>query len=216
MYIIVMGVGGIGQNLVHLATKNRHNVVIVDKNQSRCKEVASKNDVITIVGDATAKSILEEAGSDRADALIATTKDDATNLMCVLVAKELGIETVVSVVNDQDHAEMFKRAGVNVQENPDLAVAQQLYWSMRRPGIKDVIQIGNGKAEIFEVTVTNHSPAVGKNLSNLSLEGEGLVVAIHRGKKIIVPTGRSKILSNDKLTVFAQSKYVEKMVSLFT
>lgn len=216
MYIIVIGVGGIGRNLVFLATQNRHNVVIVDKNQVRCKEIASKFDVITIVGDATAKSILEEAGSDRADALIATTKDDATNLMAVLVAKELGIDTVVSVVNDQDHAEMFKRAGVNVQENPDLAVAQQLYWSMQRPGIKDVIHIGNGKAEIFETTVTNISPAVGKTLSDLSLEGEGLVVAIQRGKKIIVPTGKSKVLAGDKLTVFAHSKFVERMVSLFT
>ncbi|MDY6965157.1 MAG: TrkA family potassium uptake protein [Halobacteriota archaeon] len=216
MYIIVVGLGGIGRNLVYLATEERHNVVIIDKDAERCRDIAGKYDVITFVGDATTKSLLEEAGADRADSLITTTSDDATNLMTVLVAKDLGIKNIVSVVNDQDHADMFKRAGVNIQENPDLAVAQQLFWAMERPkNIKDVIRIGDGKAEIFEVAVTNISPVAGKSLSQLSLQGEGLVVAIDRGDKILVPKGDTRILPGDKITIFAQSKYVEKMVSMF-
>lgn len=136
--------------------------------------------------------------------------------MTVLVASDLGVKNIVSVVNDQDHTDMFKRAGVNVQENPDLAVAQQLYWAMQRPrNIKDVIRIGDGKAEIFEVAVTNMSAVVGKELSQLSLQGEGLVVAIERGDKIIVPRGDTKILAGDKVTIFAQSRFVNKMVSMF-
>lgn len=136
--------------------------------------------------------------------------------MTVLVASDLGVKNIVSVVNDQDHTDMFKRAGVNVQENPDLAVAQQLYWAMQRPrNIKDVIRIGDGKAEIFEVAVTNMSAVVGKELSQLSLQGEGLVVAIERGDKIIVPKGDTKILAGDKVTIFAQSRFVNKMVSMF-
>ncbi|MDY6865478.1 MAG: NAD-binding protein [Halobacteriota archaeon] len=216
IYIIIVGLGGIGRNLVYLATQNRHNVVVIDKDPDRCRDIAGKYDVITLVGDATTRSVLEEAGIDRADSLITTTSDDAANLMTVLVASDLGVKNIVSVVNDQDHTDMFKRAGVSVQENPDLAVAQHLYWAMQRPrNIKDVIRIGDGKAEIFEVAVTNMSAVVGKELSQLSLQGEGLVVAIERGDKIIVPKGDTKILAGDKVTIFAQSRFVNKMVSMF-
>jgi len=214
VYLIIVGLGGIGRNLVDIATKDKNDVVIVDEDEKRCKEIATKYDVLTIVGDATQKSTLEEANAQRADALIATTSDDADNLMMALTAKELGTKNTVAVVNQEEHVEMFKKAAISMLEKPDMTVARHLYLSAKRPKIKDFITVGGGKAEIFEVIVSEKSRAAGKELSQLSIRG-GIVVAIERNGDIILPKGDTLVKAGDHVTVFAMGKDVEIISSLF-
>jgi trk system potassium uptake protein TrkA len=214
VYLIIVGLGGIGKNLVNIATKDKNDVVVIDEDEKRCKEIAAQYDVLTIVGDATQKSILEEANAQRANVLIATTSDDADNLMMALTAKELGTKNTIAIVNQEEHAEMFKNANVSMLENPDMTVARHLYLSAKRPRIKDFITIGRGKAEIFEVVVTENSRAAGKELSQLNIK-KGVVVAIERNSDIILPTGDAILEAGDLVTVFVKTKEVEKISSLF-
>ena len=214
MYLIIVGLGGIGKNLVDIATKDKNDVVVIDEDEKRSKEIATKYDVLMIVGDATQKSTLEEANAQRADALIATTSDDADNLMMSLTAKELGTKNTVAVVNQEEHVEMFKNADIFMLENPDMTVARHLYLSAKRPRIKDFLTVGGGKAEVFEIVVSEESRAAGKELSKLNIK-EGIVVAIERNGDIILPKGDSVIEPHDLVTVFAKAKEVEKISSLF-
>ncbi len=214
MYLIIVGLGGIGRNLVDIATEDKNDVVVIDEDEKRCREIAAKYDVLTIVGDATEKSTLEEANAHRANALIATTSDDAANLMMSLTAKGLGTKKTVAVVNQEEHVEMFKKADIFLFDNPDMTVARHLYLSVKRPKIKDFLTVGGGKAEIFEVIVSNRSHAVGKELSKLRIK-EGIVVAIERNSDIILPKGNTVIEADDLITVFAKEKDVEKISSLF-
>lgn len=215
MYLIIVGLGGIGRNLVRIATEDKNDVVVIDENEKRCKEIAAQYDVLTIVGDATQRSTLEEANAQRANALIATTSDDADNLMMALTAKELGTKNTVAVVNQEEHVEMFKKADVFMLENPDMTVARHLYLSAKRPKIKDFITIGRGKAEIFEVVVAENSRAAGKELSQLNIK-KGIVVAIERNSDIILPTGDTVIEAGDLVTIFAKTKEVDAISSIFT
>jgi trk system potassium uptake protein TrkA len=214
VYLIIVGLGGIGRNLVDIATKDKNDVVVIDEDEKRCKEIAEKYDVLTIVGDATERSTLEEAEASRANALIATTSDDAANLMMALTAKELGTKKTVAVVNQEEHVDMFKRADIFLFENPDMTVARHLYLSAKRPKIKDFLTVGGGKAEIFEVIVSDKSRAVGKPLSKLRIK-EGIVVAIERNGDIILPKGDTVIQVQDHITTFAKAKDVEKISALF-
>lgn len=214
MYLIIVGLGGIGRNLVDIATKDKNDVVVVDEDEKRCKEIASKYDVLTIVGDATQKSTLEEANAQRANVLIATTSDDADNLLMALTAKELGTKNIVAVVNEEEHVEMFKKADISMIEKPDMTVARHLYLQAKRPRVKDFISVGGGKAEIFEVIVSGGSRAVGKELSQLNIRG-GIVVAVERNGDMILPKGDTVFKAGDLVTVFAISKDVEMISALF-
>ncbi|MBN1455085.1 MAG: TrkA family potassium uptake protein [Methanomicrobia archaeon] len=215
MYLIIVGLGGIGKNLVNIATRDKNDVVVIDENEKRCKEIAEQYDVLTIVGDATQKSTLEEANAQRADALIATTSDDADNLMMTLTAKELGTKNTVAIVNQEEHVDMFKKADIAMLENPDMTVARHLYISAKRPRIKDFITIGRGKADIFEVVVSENSRAVGKELSDLNMKG-GTVVAIERNDELILPSGDIPLQAGDHVTVFAKAKEADKINALFS
>jgi trk system potassium uptake protein TrkA len=200
---------------VNIAAKDKNDVVVIDENEKRCKEIAEQYDVLTIVGDATQKTILEEANAQRANALIATTSDDADNLMMALTAKELGTKNTIAIVNQEEHVEMFKNADVSMLENPDMTVARHLYLSARRPRVKDFITIGKGKAEIFELIVSDNSRAAGKKLSQLNIK-KGIVVAIERNTDIIMPTGDAVIKAGDLVTVFTKTKEVDVISSIFT
>ena len=215
MYLVIVGLGGIGRNLVNIATKEKNDVVVIDKDEKRCKEIVSKYAVLTVVGDATQKSILEAANAQRADALIATTSDDAVNLMAALTAKELGTKNTLAVANREEHVEMFRKAGITLLERPDMTVAHHLYLSAKRPKIKDFISISDGKAEVFEVVISQNSRAVGKELSQLNIRG-GIAVAIERNGDIILPKGDTVIKVGDLVTIFAISKDVEMISSLFS
>lgn len=200
---------------MRIATEDKNDVVVIDEDEKRCREIAEKYDVLTIVGDATQKSSLEEANAQRANALIATTSDDADNLMMALTAKELGTKNAIAIVNQEEHVEMFKNANVFMLENPDMTVARHLYLSAKRPRIKDFITIGRGKAEIFEVVIPENSRAAGKELSQLNIK-KGIVVAIERNSDIIMPTGDAVIEAGDLVTVFAKTKEVDAISSIFT
>jgi trk system potassium uptake protein TrkA len=217
MYIIVVGAGRVGESLVKIATERKHNIAVVDKDESRCSEIAEKYDVMAIYGDSTIKSILEDAGARRADALAATTNDDAVNLLTVLVGRELKIPSLVSLVSQPEHALMFRRIGVNVMENPASAVAEYLYRILQRPSIRDFMSIGGGEAEIFEIVVTDKAFVVGKTLDSLKLaQKDALIVAITRDDGLIIPRGDTTIKEGDRVTVFVLAKKIEETTRLFT
>lgn len=217
MYIIVVGAGRVGESLIKITTERGHNVAVVDKDEDKCNIVVEKYDIIAICGDSTIKSILMDAGAHRADALVTTTKDDAVNLLTILVGKELGIKSLVSLVSQPEHALMFRRIGANVMENPASAVAEYLYRALQSPSIRDFMSIGGGEAEIFEIFVTDRAPVVGKTLDGLKLpHKDALIVAITRNDEIVIPRGDIAIREGDTVTIFALARRIEEITKLFT
>ena len=100
MYIVIVGAGGIGQKLTEVALKDgNHNVIVIDKNEEKCEEIARKYDAIAINADATQEETLEESEVKKADVLVTTTRDDAVNLMVISLAKNIGVKHLVSLVN---------------------------------------------------------------------------------------------------------------------
>ncbi|MCK4736133.1 MAG: hypothetical protein KAT65_27005, partial [Methanophagales archaeon] len=89
-----------------------------------------------------------------------------------------------------------------------------LYFSVKRPKIKDFLTVSGGKAEIFEVVVTDRSRTVGKKLSKLRIK-QGIVVAIERNGEIILPMGDTIFELHDLVTIFAKTQYVDRISQLF-
>ncbi|WP_148417045.1 TrkA family potassium uptake protein, partial [Haloferax sp. KTX1] len=108
MYIITVGAGDIGTPLIEIATGTGNEVVVIERDAARADEVASEFDCMVLNADATVKETLEDAGADRADAIITTTDQDATNVMVSLLAQELDIPAIVSVVHNPEHMNLFK------------------------------------------------------------------------------------------------------------
>ena len=219
MYMIIVGAGSIGASLIDIAVKEKNNVVVIDANVDRAREISNKYDITVLNGDATSAETLREAGSDRADALIATTSDDAVNLMVVSIAEGLDVPSIVSVVNDKEHAEFFRKLGANVMENPEEVVANHLYNAVKRPKVKDFTILSQGD-QIFRLTVNEGSPLVGKTLADSSKRGvipnTILVLAIEREATRAIPNGKTTIDTGDVLTVFSLERASDELIEKLT
>jgi trk system potassium uptake protein TrkA len=216
LYIIVVGLGGIGQNLARIAVSEKHNVVVIDVDHERCKDIAAKFDLISIPGDATSASILEEAGIGEADSVICTTGSDAVNLMVMMQAQERGVKHLTTIVNEPEHIDIFKRIGITIQKNPDAVVAEDIYNTMLRPTINDFVSLAGGKAEILEIIIKDKSHAAGKAIKDLGLPANVLVIAIERGEDVIIPEGSTVITEGDSVYVFVRRNLVDRIFHLFS
>lgn len=220
MYIVIVGAGDIGTPLIEIATAGGNEVVVIERNNERAERASRQYDCLVINDDATSKETLRDAGADRADALISTTDADATNIMVCLLAQELEVPSVVSVVHNPEHMGLFRQIGVNTMENPQRLIAEHLYRAVKRPSIVDFMRIGE-QAEVFEITVKENGPIAGKTLQEANENGlvgsDTLVVAIERNGEgePITPRGNTRIEAGDMLTVYSAKGATPNVTDVF-
>ncbi|WP_340098938.1 TrkA family potassium uptake protein [Salinibaculum salinum] len=220
MYIVIVGAGDIGTPLIDIATAGGNEVVVIERDENRAERASRQYDCLVIHDDATSKETLEDAGVDRADAVISTTDQDATNIMVCLLAQELDVPDIVSVVHNPEHMSVFRQIGVNTMQNPQHLIAEYLYRAVKRPSIVDFMRIGE-QAEVFEITVKENAPIKGKTLQEANKEGligsETLIVAIERNGKgePITPRGNTRIEAGDLLTVYSGEGATPEVTDIF-
>ncbi|GAD52383.1 LOW QUALITY PROTEIN: Trk system potassium uptake protein TrkA [Halarchaeum acidiphilum MH1-52-1] len=219
MYIIVVGAGTIGSQVIELVTREQNEVVVIEENPERANAVSRDYDCLVVNADATEKETLEQASADGADAIIATTEEDAVNIMVLLLARDIGIPSLVSVVQNPDHMNLFRQLGANVLENPQRLIAEYLVRAVQRPSIKDFMSLGGG-AEVFEITVTDEAQWPERRLSEAGEAGllpDGvLVIAIERDGNIVTPRGDTEIRAGDLATVFSRDGVTDPVMRQFT
>jgi len=219
MYMIIVGAGSIGASLIDLSVKEKNNVVVIESDPERGREISSKYDVTVLTGNATSAETLREAGSERADSLIVTTSDDAVNLMVVSIAADLGIQSIVSIVNDEDHADFFRKLGANVMENPEDVVAHHLYNAVKRPNVQDFAMLPQD-AQIFRLQVAAESPLIGRSVSD-AVKREILpvsmrILAIARGGEQSIPSDDTVVEESDVLTFFSLQPVGDEIIERLT
>jgi trk system potassium uptake protein TrkA len=220
MYIVIVGAGDIGRPLIETATRGGNEVVVIENHEERADFAASEFDAMVLHDDATVKDTLEDAGIQQADALVSTTDQDATNVMVCLLARELEVPRIVSVVHNPEHMALFERIGVNVMQNPQRLIAESLYRAVKRPSIVDYMRIGE-EAEVFEIEVGAEAPITNKTLQEANEAGlfgtEVLVVAIERDDSAepITPRGGTVIQHGDRVTVYSAHGATPDVTDIF-
>lgn len=218
MYVIIVGAGLIGENLIDIAVKDNNEVVVIEKNEEIAKKIDSNFDCLVINSDATSRDALEEAGIERADALITTTEKDTVNLLVALYAGEYDLKHIVSVAHDPKDKELFQKIGVSTVENPENLIAQNLYDSIKRPAVIDFMKLG-GEAEIFEIIVDEESSVPNKTLKEAADDGiipeDIIIVAISRGEDIMIPKGNTELKSGDLVTLMSLKEVDNDITNIF-
>lgn len=216
MRVIIIGLGGIGQNLARIAVSQKHNVVVIDNNSKKCSDIVTKYDLISVNGDATSATILDEAGITEADVIISTTSSDAVNLMVMLQARDKGVKNLRTIVNEPEHAEIFLKEGITIHKNPDAIVAEDIYNNLLRPGINDSVTLGAGKAEIVDIIIKEGTKAAGKAIKDIGLPSNVLIIAIERGDEVIIPDNNTVILPGDSIFVFIRKNLADRVFNMFS
>lgn len=205
MKLIVVGAGPVGNALAELACKSHDDVVVIEGNEERAEDCARRYDVKVLHLNIAAPEVLEEAGLDSADALVACTTDDAANLMAVLIGQEAGISTLLSTVNHRGHAKMFEKLGVHILLDPELLVARHLFDVIRLPDAK-AIQTMNDGVQFLQLRIAAQAPIIGYSPAQAHEEKlipENMrIVAVRRtDKETDFPEEFEALRADDELTL---------------
>lgn len=207
MYIIVVGCGNIGYYVTELLLAENNDVIVVEKDPEKSKRVANDLDVLTITGNGIEPSVLQKAGIDRADVLIALTEADETNLVIGLIAKELKVKTVaVSLSKVFYHEQIIKKLGIDIVIHPEAAAAGFITQMVTHPDILSLSFFSKGDAEIVEITLDEKSKYVGKTIKffNNKILGETRTIGLYRSGKFMFAEDDIVLLNKDKLLVVSK------------
>ena len=123
--------------------------------------------------------------------------------MACWLAKRYNVRTLVSIVNQKEHSELFKEVGVRISENPDEIVARSLYVWSENPNTQLLASIAGGS--IFEIKVSEGAQGVNKTVREVSDVKDMLYIAIQRNGKLIIPSGNVTFQPDDVITVFTKT-----------
>ncbi|GAB4525868.1 MAG: hypothetical protein Tsb0014_05560 [Pleurocapsa sp.] len=127
MYLIIVGAGAVTKQLIAIAREQGYRVSVIEKQEKHARDIMQEFDVRVFHADIAQGKILEEADVKNANTIIATTKDDAVNLMAMMLGKHYQVENLITMLQDKEHRTMFEKLGVQVLSNPEMLIAQKLF-----------------------------------------------------------------------------------------
>ena len=203
--VVVVGGGNIGLNLARELSEARQGIStkVIEIDREHARRVAQALPAVTVIqGDALDNDILEEANVATAEAVVAVSNDDETNILASLLAKRSGVGRAVTLINKPSYGPLITTLGIDVVVSPRAITVSTILQHVRRGRIRSVHSLGDGFAEVIEAEALETSPLVGTQLNEIELPVGVIVGAIVRGGEggqVIIPRGSTVIEGNDRV-----------------
>jgi trk system potassium uptake protein TrkA len=224
MRVIVCGAGQVGSTIArHLATEGIH-VTVIDSSPEQARRIDESYDVRGIVGHASHPEVLEEAGAQDADMLIAVTRSDEVNMVACQVAYSLfNVGRRIARIRHSGYLDQSWRGlyakdqlPIDVIISPELEVARGIERRLKTPGAFDTVPLAEGRVQLLGIHCnTGKCSLLGHRLSELKtlLAGPGLaVIAIVRDGHAFIPGGQEQIERGDDVYVVTDTKRVDQIM----
>jgi trk system potassium uptake protein len=207
MRVIIMGCGRVGSELASQLLEGDHDVVVIDKDAEAFFRYPPGGGAKTVVGLGFDRDVLEEAGIKEADAFVAVSSGDNSNIVSARVALELyHVPRVIARIYDPRRAEIYERLNIPTVATTKWGVKQiQLMLLHDRQEIREAI--GGGDLLRMRVPVPHH--LVGTKANALNLDGQILIAGVSRGGGGFIPTNESTLQDGDYLVVMLTKDGVE-------
>jgi len=215
--IVIIGGGNVGLGVARAleARSDRVRAKIIEKNRA-CAERAADALERTIVlnGDGMSAELLEEANVERADAILAVTDDDKTNLLVAVRAKQAGCKMAISLVNDPTLVPLMAPLDIDAYINPRATTVSSILRHIRHGKVRGVYSIGDAEAEVIEAVVLSTSPIAGRLVRDIEFPEGVLLGAVQKGDKVVKPSGDMKIDDGDVIALFVLAADVPEVERL--
>jgi trk system potassium uptake protein TrkA len=165
-------------------------------------------------GDGLDAALLAEAGISRADAMLAVTDDDKTNMLSCVRAKAEGCPYVIALINDPTLVPLMTHLGIDAYINPRATTVSSILRHIRHGRVRAVYSIGDAEAEVIEAEVLSTSPLAGKKVSEIDFPEGVLIGMLRKEGKVIRPLGSTRIDEGDVVALFALAEDVPRVEQL--
>jgi trk system potassium uptake protein TrkA len=217
MRIVIVGAGAVGSYLAERLSAQGQDVVVIEDDEERAAELQERVDALVISGNGASPAILEKAGVEHADLLIAVSNSDGANVLACHVGAELGVRRTVARVEDPDMREALAGLEVDFVIDPGEVASHELLALVRQSGVSELVEFGEGRLALVGATVAHGAPIVGRPLGQLrriQWGWEWVVAAIVRHGETIVAHGDDIIEAGDHVLLMVAADDVDKSTDL--
>ncbi len=195
-----------GSQLADRLSKENHDVTVIESDKERMIALQDELDILVVRGNGASPRVLEEAGIDHCDLMMALTNIDEINIVACLTACRHEVPFKIARVSNVDYSRLDNwlgdyNLGVDLLVNPEFECALQIRNLLGAPGSSDVAEFGGGQALLIGLEVQENASGAADTLAELNLKMERndfLVGAVTRDGRTVAPTGQTRLEPGDQ------------------
>lgn len=217
--VVIVGGGNIGMSLIREIQETQPNVSlkVIEKNQARAKYLSEElENVIILNGSGLDREILQEVHIERAEAMVAITDDDETNILGSMLAQNHGCKRTITLVNKSTYNMLLSTLGLGAVVSPRAITVSTIMQHVRRGRIKAVHNIGDGAIEAIEAEASENCSVINTPIHSLNLPADTIIGAIIHNEDIVFPCPDTIIKPGDRVIFVASREQARKVEKLFS
>ena len=226
MNIIICGAGMVGFSISKQLQAQGHSVTVIDQSSEDIKKINETQDVKGIVGRATLPSVLENAGAQDADMIIAVTKNDETNMIVCQIASSLfNISKKIARIRSQEFLEgkwskLYSKSNIPIDViiSPEREVAKSLHRKLEAPGALDNVPFVKDKVKLLEILIENKCPVANiplKDLTKKYPEFKAYIFGAERKESFVFFKKNDQMKVGDKVYLVVSTDQINNLLSVF-
>jgi len=216
VYVIIVGAGKVGWNLARELIEKDNEVTLIEGDRGRYLVVEEELEHAAQYGDGTELWVLERAGIQRADLVIAVTGDDEDNMLVCQVAKEKYLcDRTIARVNNPRNLQHFKLLGIQPVVSATDLILRLIEHEVPRYGLVHLLALEEERLEIIELEVSEDSAAAGKSVAQVQLPDGSLIISVLRDGRGFVPNTETVIEAGDQVLLVLDPGLEESITPYF-
>lgn len=208
MRIVIIGASSLALHTTEVLVESGHQVLIIEKDKDRIEALSEHLDCAFLHGDGSQPDLLREADPPKADVLMCLTNHDQTNIIAGLVARNLGYERVVTVIEQEDFEDLCEELGLTETFIPLRNISHQLAELTEQPTAAPALDaLFKHDAALRGLSLTNG----GLTLEQLELPEGCRVVGFYRKQALLFPETQMRFQTGDELLILAQEESLKAL-----
>jgi trk system potassium uptake protein TrkA len=216
MYAIVAGGGKVGYYLAKELVEQGHEVLVIERDAKQCAVIQEDLGDIVMEGDAAEASVLADAGTARADVIVAVTGDDEDNLViCQVAKKRFQVPRAISRINNPKNEQIFRMLGIDATVSSTDVILGVLEQELPAHAIVPLLRLRHADVEVVETVLDEQAPVVGRSLRDLNLPPDCTISLIIRGGTPIFPNPDTRLAAGDEIIALTTTRSEPRLRDLF-
>lgn len=215
MKIIIAGAGEVGRHLAKMLSSENQDIVLMDNDENRIKDLDGNYDLLTKVGSPTSIKDLEEAGVAEADLFIAVTPEESINMTACMLANNLGAHKTLARIDNSEYSQpknkdFFEKLGVAHLIYPEMLAAHEIAASLKTSWLRQRTSFCDEALTLLVIKVRENSVIINRTFSTGYFNHKQYrIVAIKRNNHTIIPAGSDMVLAGDIVYFITTNEHLE-------
>jgi len=216
MYIVIVGGGNVGYYLAKALHDSGHEVVLMEKDRAVHRTISEELGEIVMQGDGCEVRLLNDAGAERADVVVAATGDDEDNLViCQMAKMKFSVPRTLARVNNPVNEQLFRSVGVDATVSSTKIIYNMIEQEIQTGDVIPLAALARGNVEIVQIEITQKCLQLKADIVGLGLPEGALIISVIRNEQAMLPASGMRFELGDSVIALVNADHEHRLREIF-